>query len=43
METTLKGIDMFDAHLHFIDTRFPLIENSGYVPDEFTCERYLGA
>ncbi|WP_017534859.1 amidohydrolase family protein [Nocardiopsis alba] len=30
----------FDAHLHIIDPRFPLIPNQGYLPEEFTVERY---
>ena len=32
---------IFDAHLHIIDGRFPLVENEGYLPTEFTCEDYL--
>jgi len=32
---------IFDAHLHIIDPRFPLIENNGYLPDTFTCNDYL--
>lgn len=31
----------FDAHLHIIDRRFPLIENQGYIPEPFTCEDYI--
>ncbi|KAA0017097.1 amidohydrolase family protein [Antrihabitans cavernicola] len=31
---------MFDAHLHIIDPRFPLIENEGYLPDPFTVADY---
>ncbi|AIQ47723.1 2-pyrone-4,6-dicarboxylate hydrolase [Paenibacillus sp. FSL R7-0273] len=31
----------FDAHMHIIDPRFPLIENQGYLPDAFTCRNYL--
>ncbi len=34
-------IPIFDAHLHIIDKRFPLIENQGYLPPEFTCDDYL--
>ncbi|MEC3891350.1 amidohydrolase family protein [Nocardiopsis sp. LDBS1602] len=30
----------FDAHLHIIDPRFPLIPNEGYLPEEFTVELY---
>ena len=32
---------VFDAHLHIIDPRFPLIPNRGYLPDPFTVEDYL--
>lgn len=32
---------IFDAHLHIIDPRFPLIENQGFLPDAFTCNDYL--
>ena len=38
---SLSRLDLFDAHLHIIDVRFPLIENDGYLPEQFTCERYL--
>lgn len=31
---------VFDAHLHIIDPRFPLIENQGYLPDPFTTQDY---
>ncbi|MFD3666418.1 amidohydrolase family protein [Streptomyces sp. NPDC058659] len=31
---------VFDAHLHIVDPRFPLIENDGYLPPAFTVERY---
>ena len=30
----------FDAHLHIIDPRFPLIENQGFLPEPFDCEAY---
>lgn len=30
----------FDAHLHIIDPRFPLVANRGYLPEPFTCEDY---
>jgi predicted TIM-barrel fold metal-dependent hydrolase len=36
-------MQIFDAHLHIIDPRFPLVANRGFVPDPFTCEDYLGA
>ncbi|WP_024801770.1 amidohydrolase [Nocardia sp. BMG51109] len=31
---------MFDAHLHIIDPRYPLVENEGYLPEPFTIEDY---
>ncbi|WP_405876638.1 hypothetical protein OG762_46275 [Streptomyces sp. NBC_01136] len=31
---------VFDAHLHIIDPRFPLIENDGCLPPTFTVEQY---
>jgi predicted TIM-barrel fold metal-dependent hydrolase len=31
---------VFDAHLHIIDPRFPLIENNGYLPPPFTFQDY---
>ena len=31
----------FDAHLHVIDPRFPLVPNKGYLPDPFRAEDYL--
>lgn len=33
-------IPVFDAHLHIIDPRFPLIENDGYLPPNFTVPDY---
>jgi len=32
---------IFDAHLHIIDPRFPLVPNNGYVPPPFTAADYL--
>ncbi len=32
---------IFDAHLHIIDPRFPLLPNQGYLPEPFTVEDYL--
>ncbi|MFG2749045.1 amidohydrolase family protein [Streptomyces xanthophaeus] len=32
----------FDAHFHVIDSRFPLYENNGYTPEEFTVGQYRG-
>lgn len=31
---------MFDAHVHIIDPRFPLVSNAGYLPGEFTVAEY---
>lgn len=31
---------LFDAHLHIIDPRFPLVPNRDYLPDFFTCDDY---
>ncbi|WP_068278676.1 amidohydrolase family protein [Aldersonia kunmingensis] len=31
---------MFDAHLHIIDPRFPLVENDGFLPAPFTIADY---
>ncbi|MEV0966177.1 amidohydrolase family protein [Streptomyces sp. NPDC049910] len=30
----------FDAHFHVIDSRFPLIEQDGYLPGDFTVRQY---
>ncbi|MBL8496817.1 2-pyrone-4,6-dicarboxylate hydrolase [Nitrosomonas sp. JL21] len=38
---SLKNFRLFDAHLHIIDDRFPLISNNNYLPPSFTCEDYL--
>ncbi|WP_341267271.1 amidohydrolase family protein [Gordonia malaquae] len=32
---------LFDAHLHIVDLRFPLVENSGYLPPPFTTADYM--
>lgn len=34
------GLAVFDAHLHVIDPRFPLVSSQGYVPEPFTVEDY---
>ncbi|KTD42038.1 (2-pyrone-4,6-)dicarboxylic acid hydrolase [Legionella parisiensis] len=34
-------MNLFDAHLHIIDYRFPLIANQSYVPKEFTVTDYI--
>jgi predicted TIM-barrel fold metal-dependent hydrolase len=31
---------LFDAHLHVIDPRYPLVPNDGYLPPTFTVEDY---
>lgn len=31
---------LFDAHLHVVDPRFPLVANQGYLPDPFTVADY---
>ena len=31
---------MFDAHVHIIDPRFPVVENHGYLPEPFTVADY---
>jgi predicted TIM-barrel fold metal-dependent hydrolase len=36
-------VAVFDAHLHIIDPRFPLVANQGYVPEPFTVEDYRAA
>ncbi len=38
---SLPALPIFDAHLHIIDPRFPLVPNNGYLPPEFTCAAYL--
>ncbi len=37
----LNQFQLFDSHLHIIDRKFPLTENQGYTPAEFTCADYL--
>lgn len=34
-------LQLFDTHLHIIDSRFPLVPNNGYLPAEFTASDYL--
>ena len=34
------ALAVFDAHLHIIDPRFPLVASQGYVPEPFTVEDY---
>src|SRR5437588_7964436 len=39
MNSSMRQV--FDAHLHIIDSRFPLIPNKDYLPDPFTVKDYL--
>jgi predicted TIM-barrel fold metal-dependent hydrolase len=34
-------VKIFDSHLHIIDPRYPLVPNSGYLPEPFTCDDYV--
>ena len=36
-----RACRLFDAHVHIIDPRFPLVANQGFTPEPFTCEDYL--
>jgi Amidohydrolase len=36
-------VAVFDAHLHIIDPRFPLVANQGYAPEPFTVDDYREA
>ncbi len=31
---------IFDSHFHIIDFNYPIVENNGYIPPEFTSEDY---
>ena len=35
-----KNIELFDSHFHIIDSRYPLIRNNGYLPEDFTHQDY---
>ena len=37
----LNQFKLFDSHFHIIDKRFPLVENQGYLPDNFSTTDYL--
>ena len=39
-EVLTTKIELFDSHFHIIDTRYPLIRNNGYLPEEFTHQDY---
>lgn len=41
MSATTTSQPVFDAHLHIIDPRFPLIANQGFTPNAFTVDDYL--
>jgi len=36
------GEEIFEAHCHIIDHRYPIVPNQGYVPPNFTLDDYLG-
>lgn len=36
----MSSPEVFDAHFHIIDPRFPLVANDGYQPDPFTATDY---
>ena len=36
----IPDLKLFDAHLHIVDDRFPLVANYGYLPETFTCQDY---
>jgi predicted TIM-barrel fold metal-dependent hydrolase len=38
---TVADYDVFDAHFHVIDPRFPLLPNNGFLPEPFTVGDYL--
>lgn len=37
---SITDFPLFDAHLHVIDPRFPLVPNRGYLPDRYTVSDY---
>lgn len=37
---TLQTYKLFDSHFHIIDARFPLVENQGFLPENFPLEEY---
>lgn len=37
----LHQFKLFDSHFHIIDKSFPLVENQGYLPDNFSTTAYL--
>lgn len=41
MDKVFSGFNLFDAHFHIVDPRFPLTPNDGYLPDKFTVADYI--
>ena len=39
--SNISDFPVFDSHFHIIDPRFPLIENAGYLPSQFTTRNYM--
>src|ERR1700749_2779348 len=39
--TGRHGEEIFEAHCHIIDHRFPIVPNQGYTPPNFTLDDYL--
>ena len=37
----IPDFDVFDAHFHIIDPRFPLVPNKGYMPERYIARDYL--
>ncbi len=33
-------MELFDSHFHIINPKYPLFENKGYLPPDFTIENY---
>ena len=38
----LDQYPVFDSHLHIINRHFPLVENQGFLPEEYSCDDYMG-
>ncbi len=41
MHKPIENFKVFDSHFHIIDSRFPLVPNQGYLPDNFTSADYI--
>jgi predicted TIM-barrel fold metal-dependent hydrolase len=39
-ESGTRSAPLFDAHLHIVDPRFPLVANDGFLPEPFTVDDY---